>query len=139
VSDSATVLLVAPGPSDRERLGRWLEEAGYHVLLCPGPPEGHDCVGLRCRRCSLAWAADVVVLDMGPGDDLRGPVLPGWRLLELYSEWELPLVAVVPWGILITEDPIVPVERPPSREELLGAVARSLSGRFVRSAAGPNE
>ena len=127
----ATVLLVTPGTRDRDRIGGWLEDAGYEVLMCPGPREEGDCVGLRGTRCALAFGADVVVLDMGPGDGPAGPVLPGWHLLETYSRWQLPLVAVVPWGILVTEDPVIPVERPAIREELLGAVSRSLSGRFV--------
>lgn len=132
MEDKATVLLVAPGSADRDRIGGWLEDAGYEVLMCPGPGEECDCVGLQGKRCSLAFGADIVVLDMGPGDDPSGPVLPGWRLLDLYSRWQLPLVAVVPWGVLVTEDPVIPVERPAAREELLGAVTRSLSGRFVR-------
>jgi hypothetical protein len=127
----ANVLLVAPGSGDRDRIGGWLEEAGYEVMACPGPHEEHECVGLLGKRCPLAFGADVVVLDMGPGDEPTGPVLPGWHLLEFYSGLDLPLVAIVPWGILVTEDPVVPVERPVVREELLGAVARSVSGRFV--------
>jgi hypothetical protein len=127
----ANVLLVAPGVEDRDRMGSWLEEAGYEVMACPGPHDEHDCVGLLGKRCPLAFGADVVVLDMGPGDDPSGPVLPGWHLLELYSGLELPLVAIVPWGILVTEDPIIPVERPVVREELLGAVDRNLSGHLV--------
>jgi hypothetical protein len=127
----ANVLLVAPGSQDRDTMACCLEDAGYEVMVCPGPQEEQNCVGLRGRRCPLSFGADVVVLDMGPGDDPAGPVLPGWQLLDLYSRWELPLVAVVPWGVLVTEDPVIPVERPVVREDLLGAVDGSLSGRFV--------
>jgi hypothetical protein len=80
MEEKANVLLVAPGSGDRDRIGGWLEEAGYEVLTCPGPREECDCVGLQGKRCVLAFGADVVVLDMGPGDDPSGPVLPGWRL-----------------------------------------------------------
>jgi hypothetical protein len=60
-----TVLLVEADPEERERLGSWLEDAGYGVMTCSGPigPD-YACVGDRTNACPLAAAASVVVLDM---------------------------------------------------------------------------
>ena len=71
-----------PGPHDRPRLlvevpgGRWhaedaAREAGFQVVVCPGPQRGWShCPALRGEPCPLAAGADVIV-DAVPGGQGR--------------------------------------------------------------------
>jgi len=63
------VLVVEPDRFERDRLGMWLNDAGYEVWLCPGPQDAaHACIALTGHSCALANGADVVVLDRDLSD-----------------------------------------------------------------------
>ncbi len=79
------VLLVEPDAGEREQFGSWLEEAGYGVINCPGPPgAGMVCLGQRGGACGLVEISDVLVLDLGLVRDAFGERTPGRRLLGYY-------------------------------------------------------
>ena len=59
----SVTLLVEPSAADRERLGDWLEDAGFDVVSCPGPAVVSSCPGIRGQACSLVEAADITILD----------------------------------------------------------------------------
>lgn len=62
---AGNVLVVEADAAERGRFGAWLEEAGFEVLVCPGPIEpDYTCLGSRGATCPLAAEAGVVVLDM---------------------------------------------------------------------------
>src|SRR4029453_15090455 len=67
-----TALIVESDEKEGEGHAVCLEEAGFEVTLCPGPPgPDYTCVGSRTLECPLAKGASVVVLDMNlHGDDL---------------------------------------------------------------------
>jgi len=91
----ATVLLVEPDATDRERFGAWLESAGIDPINCPGPHNpDFSCLGTTNSGCPLVHVADVAVLDVRrlPGISTKG--LPGWRLIRYYLERGKPLVVI---------------------------------------------
>lgn len=58
------ILLVEDDATDSERIGGWLEEAGYGVIDCPGPQrQDFTCLGVRGERCALVEIADLAILD----------------------------------------------------------------------------
>ena len=76
----SVTLLVEPSAADRERLGDWLEDAGFDVLSCPGPAvRVSSCPGIRSQACSLVEAADIAILDeralTAAGDQTKSRVL----------------------------------------------------------------
>ena len=122
----ATVLLVEFDGAERDRLGACLSEAGFDVLSCPGPTEpDYTCIGVREKRCPLAQAADVVVVDLLLGSDTMMRGSPGWEMCLFYYDQGLPIVALT--GV---SDPIVPtadervrrLSRHPMRAELVATV-----------------
>lgn len=126
------MLLVERDPTERRRMGGWLEEAGFGVETCPGPTHpDFTCIGGRTGSCPLAAAADVVVLNLRLASDEAMQGTPGWHLLTVYIELGKPVVALVS-----EDDPVHPrpgagvavLARFPAREELLDAVRRSLAG-----------
>jgi len=61
------VLVVSSDPGLREQVAAWVDEAGYDVIMCPGPhPSGYSCIGLRGEKCPLDVVADLTVLDLHP-------------------------------------------------------------------------
>lgn len=124
-----TVLLVEGDATVRNRLGRWLEDAGHEVLVCPGPTgPDYTCVGARGRSCPLARAAEVVVLDAAlPGDALlTGTSL--WDLLYLYLGQRKPVVLLIdgePPLLAASEPDVRVVRKPPERRALMAAVRTS--------------
>jgi len=120
------VLVVADGALDRERMGEWLEEAGFEVISCPGPQgPTYVCLGGRGEACPLATEVSLVVLDVRLGSDEMMTGTPGWELLFYYMVRGKKVVALVG-----TEDSVVPgtdegvvsLTRPVSREGLVAAV-----------------
>ena len=119
------VLVVEADPRARAPIGGWLEAQGYEVLTCPGPmPPGYRCVIGRGRRCALADAADVVVLDtwLESSDVMEGT--PPDELLAAYLALDLPVVLLRRGevGGLPPDERVRGVRWPPDREALLQAV-----------------
>jgi hypothetical protein len=78
---------------ERDRLGSWLEAAGYGVINCPGPPSaGMICLGQRGRACGLVEIADLFVLDVRLVRDAVTDRTPGRRLLHYYLSSGRPVV-----------------------------------------------
>jgi hypothetical protein len=79
------VLVVEADPLERERMGSWLEAAGFDVLLCPGPTEpDYTCVGVRDGTCPLLVEAAVVVLDMSTESEAVMMGTAAEEILALY-------------------------------------------------------
>ncbi len=71
-----SVLVVSSDPGLREQVAAWVDEAGYDVIMCPGPhPPDYRCIGLRGERCPLDAHADLTVLEPPSGGS--GPGRPG--------------------------------------------------------------
>jgi hypothetical protein len=124
-----TVLLVESDDDERRRLSAGLEEAGYDVLVCPGPTRpDYTCVGTRTLGCPLANGASVVVLDMDLEGDARMEGTTAQELLDVYLTGGDRVVALAPR--LHDEMPgrLVRVRRRPDVGELAAAV-RSLTAR----------
>jgi hypothetical protein len=84
--DEGTVLLVESDPSERDRLGEALEDAGYQVIACPGPTApDYTCIGGREGYCPLIERADVTVLNTWLAGDELGVGTSSDELLELYA------------------------------------------------------
>src|SRR5207248_11387765 len=89
------VLLVEANPDARERLGGWLEAAGYEVLACPGPgTPTYECVGSHTGHCALVAGTDTVVLNLHLDSDTVGRGTPAWELILLYAASGKPVVAL---------------------------------------------
>ena len=93
--ETATVLLVERSRDVRDRIGRWLEEAGYDVMNCSGPigPE-YRCVAERSGGCPLVRGADAVVLDLWLESDAVLEGTSGLDLLGYYLGSGRPVVAI---------------------------------------------
>ena len=121
-----TVLVVESQDWLRDRLVRWIGEAGFEVLACPGP-QGPDfrCAAAGRSGCPLAESADVLVLDLELESDLLVCGVAAWELLHYYRSLDKPVVLLC--GI---EDPIRPLpgdrvsvlRRLPDRDELVEAL-----------------
>jgi CheY-like chemotaxis protein len=63
--DRPAVLIVDRDSDTRDRVGRWVEDAGLDVVACPGPtaPE-FTCIGSGDGHCPPAQEADLIVLDL---------------------------------------------------------------------------
>lgn len=125
------MLVVEADPPVRSRIGGWLEAEGYEVLSCPGPmPPGYTCVIARERRCVLAEAADLVVLDtwLESSDAMEGT--PPDELLAAYLALDLPVVLLRRGEAdgLPPDERVRGVRWPPDRGALLEAV-EDLLGR----------
>lgn len=128
--ERATVLLVEQSVEARDRIGRWLEDAGYEVLDCPGPtgPE-YRCVAGRGRRCPLVRGADAVVLDLWLESDA---VLEGTSAVDLlgyYLGAGRPVVALTHREEpvhLFCEENLATLPWPPDRREMVETVGELL-------------
>jgi CheY-like chemotaxis protein len=136
VTTNTTVLLVESDPAERERVARWLDEAGYEALMCSGPrAPTYRCLGGDGERCALAAGADAVVLDLWLASDTAMIGTPGWHLLAYYEGLGIPVVALVgDFDRLPAEtgEGVVTVVRPVSRAALLDALRGALSTRRGR-------
>ncbi|SRR6266540_6521355 len=83
-----TILVVSDDETVREAVSAWLDSVGLEVMSCPGPtrPE-YRCVAGRGRRCALAHATDVVVLDPWLAGDAAMEGTSPHELLSYYR-WE---------------------------------------------------
>jgi hypothetical protein len=122
-------VLVVEGQTDRaEPMWSALERAGLDVLACPGPcaPE-FTCLGGRGKRCALAAAADVVVLDLELAGDVVMMGTPGWELLLYYLGLGKKVVALVGDGDAVRplpDDEVAVVPRRAPEGGVLAAVRR---------------
>lgn len=125
--------MVQSDPVERERFGSWLEQAGFEVVLCPGPTEpDYTCVGAREGMCPLAAEADVVVLDMSLDSEAMMVGTAAEELLGLYlvAGRRVVVIGSRPGDEMTGQ--LTRIRRHPSREQLVQAVislAPSGSGR----------
>ena len=121
-----TVLLVESQDETRNMIGYWLEEAGYEVLLCPGPGEpDYVCLGGRGLACPLAEPADVVVLGMQLRSDDMQQGTPGWLLLAFYVEQGKQVIAITSERDPVhplPDDQVTVLTHPVDRNEILDAL-----------------
>jgi len=128
------VLVVEADPAERRSMGAWLEEAGFDVVLCPGPsgPE-YTCVGSREGVCPLVAQADVVVIDMSLESEIVMQGTAAEELLDLYLTTGRHVITLGSHGgpDPFAEDVVVRLSRHPGRDDLMQAVRTAL-GRGVR-------
>ncbi len=125
----SAVLVVEADPTERERLGSLLEQAGLTALLCPGATEpDYTCVGAREGMCPLVEAVDVVVLDMSLDSEAMMMGTAAEELLDFYLSSSRPVVVL--GSYLVDEEPrqLARLHRHPQRDELVGAVKSMLVG-----------
>jgi DNA-binding response OmpR family regulator len=131
--ERASVLLVERSRGVRDRIGRWLEDAGYDVLGCPGPtaPE-YRCVAGKGGSCPLVPGADAVVLDLSLESDA---VLEGTSALDLlgyYLGSGLPVVVLTHEDEpvhLFSEENLTILSWPPDHREMVKTVRALLRAR----------
>jgi DNA-binding response OmpR family regulator len=138
VADKQVVLVVEHDAELRDRMGEWLEEAGFDVLACPGPTRpDYTCVAGREKPCPLAHAADVVVLDLWLASDSVLSGTSSTELLTYYLSSEKPVVALsarhdhTRLVNLFLADPLVLLEWPPERHELCETVGAVIGPRVA--------
>lgn len=70
--------LLVETPAWRWRAASWAEEAGFHVVSCPGPSSlgNRRCPALSGHACPLVEGADAVVVALSPEDPNRGALTP---------------------------------------------------------------
>jgi len=128
-----TVLLVERSPDSRDRIGRWLEEAGYEVLACPGPTgPDYRCVGGRGNGCPLVHAADAAVLDLWLESDTVLEGTGGVDLLGHYLDSGLAVVALTHGTEatnLFGDEKLVTLPWPPDRREFVETLQQVLPAR----------
>ena len=129
------VLVVENDAELLDRMGGWLEGAGFDVLACPGPSRpDYTCVAGRGLPCPLAHAVDAVVLDLWLASDSVLCGTSSTELLAYYLSSERPVVALSARHDhtrlinLFLEDPLFVLESPPERQELCETVAAILRG-----------
>ena len=89
------VLVVSCDLGLREQVSTWVDEAGYDVVMCPGPHlPGHSCIGLRGERCPLDAAADLTVLDLHPAGSALMDRSGRAGLVELYRAHGRPVLVL---------------------------------------------
>ena len=119
-----TVLLVESDDSERERLGRALEQAGYQVIACPGPTDpDYTCIGGREGYCPLLERADVVVLDPWLAGDEIGVGTSPDELFALYAGNGRTVVAIDAVRLdPITRGIMIRLDRHPEAQAVVAAV-----------------
>lgn len=125
--DRPVVLIVDRDANTRDRVGRWLENAGLDVVTCPGPtaPE-FTCIGSRDGQCPLAREADVIVLNLWLESDAAMLGTRARSLVGFYRSWDKPLVVmsdrhddVAEW---VEDLPVAAVDWPPDRRDLVETI-----------------
>ena len=129
-----SVLVVSSDIGLREQVAAWVEDAGYDVVMCPGPHiPGHSCLGLRGERCPLDAAADLTVLDLHPLG--QGLVDRSGRaaLVELYRAGGRPVLVLTDE---LASEPQVEIvgaallERSANRGEVLESIRELLNPSY---------
>jgi DNA-binding response OmpR family regulator len=134
MAGTGLVLVVEHDAELRDRLGGWLEEAGFEVLVCPGPSQpDYTCVAGRGIPCPLTRAADLVVLDLWLGSDSVLQGTSSTELLSHYLESGKLVVAMAPRGDRdefskrLLDESVVLLDWPPERRELAETVRAVLT------------
>jgi hypothetical protein len=120
-----TVLLVEADEGERERLGESLEDAGYEVIVCPGPTApDYTCIGGWEGYCPLLERADVVVLDTWLAGDEVGVGTSSSELLQIYTGSGRTVVAIGSGGTLspFAGGSVICLRDHPDAGEVLAAV-----------------
>jgi len=140
------VVVVAADLTFGNQLVTRLNEAGHEVTWCPGPRKPtFVCIGGRGRRCPLAAAADVVVVDGWLRSDEAMCGTPSWHLVQYYIGLGVPVVAIVgPNGLPgpLPDGDVIAVQRSAGCRAVVEAVDRVTSsscrpsGSEVPAAAG---
>jgi CheY-like chemotaxis protein len=124
------VLVVEASTVVRDRIGSWLEDAGYEVLACSGPRSpDYRCVGSARGGCPLVHGADAIVLDLWLESDAALEGIPAVELLGYYLSSGVPVLALTH-----TDDPnrLVRLDRlatlgwPPDRRETVETIGTLL-------------
>jgi hypothetical protein len=126
-SNDGLVLLVEPDGEERQRLGSWLERAGFGVMDCPGPSRtDYTCLGVRGERCALVEVADLAILDARLLDDAYLEKTPSRRLLHYYLSAGKPVLILSGPGALSRSfyDDQVAVLRVPTRRTFVSKVRK---------------
>jgi DNA-binding response OmpR family regulator len=128
----STVLVVERSSDTRELVGRWLEEAGYDVMACPGPTgPDYRCLAGRGRSCPLTNGADAVVVDLWLESDMMMEGTSGVDLLGDYLSSGLPVLALTHGSEpvhLFCEEELATLAGPLDRREIVETV-RALLGQ----------
>jgi hypothetical protein len=138
-----TVLLVESDEEERERLGKALEQAGYHVIACPGPTApDYTCIGGREGYCPLLERADVVVLDPWfAGDEIGVGTSPD-ELFALYLERGRTVVAIDAARLdPVARGSMIRLDRHPGTQAVVAAVrvAAEVEGFVLRRPLGEGD
>ena len=125
--DRPVVLIVDRDPGTRDRVGRWLEDAGLDVVACPGPTApGFTCIGSRDGQCPLAQEADLIVLDLWLDSDAAMLGTRAKSLVGFYRSWDKPLVVMSDRhddvGEWLEDLPVAAVDWPPDRRDLVETI-----------------
>lgn len=123
------ILVVQTDDGDRNRIGDWLEDAGYGVIECPGPRrQDFTCLGVRGQRCGLVELADLAILDgqalLEAGNDNKAAT----RLLRYYLASDKPVLVLAEGtgADFSFEDDMVAIATRGNRQSVLGAVSELL-------------
>src|SRR6266511_3270515 len=123
----SAVLVVEADPTERERLGSLLEQAGLAALLCPGATGPTTRASVPAKACARSVrAVDVVVLDMSLDSEAMMMGTAAEELLDLYRSSSRPVVVL--GSYLVDEEPrqLARLHRHPQRDELVDAVKSML-------------
>ncbi|HEX9775486.1 MAG TPA: hypothetical protein VGB83_07890 [Actinomycetota bacterium] len=100
-----TVLVVENDADERRRLSLTLGDAGFDVMICPGPSApDYTCLGGRGKDCPLIQPAAAIVLDLRTEGDVMMRGTPGWQLLDYYTDRGRPVVAIAGEGASVPHD-----------------------------------
>jgi CheY-like chemotaxis protein len=121
-----SVLVVESEAESRAQMADWLEDAGYDVVVCPGPgAPDYTCIGGRGLPCPLAISADLVVLNDHLDSDAMMQGTPGWQLLTYYYELGKPVVSLIDSSDFVVpkvDDRVKTLHRPVDRTTLVKTV-----------------
>jgi CheY-like chemotaxis protein len=114
-----SVLLVEHDREQRERIGAWLEGAGFDVYVCPGPSAPtYTCIASEGHPCPLVHAADLVLLDLWLASE---SALMGTSVSELLSYYKAPANRSSWWTTVTTNSGPSATRSPPSSNFLRNA------------------
>jgi len=126
LEEEQSVLLVEQDEQTSSRLAGWLEDAGYDVLVCPGPSApDYRCVASRRGSCPLVAPVDLVVLDLWLAGDAHMIGTSSGQLLDHYIATGKPVIALSHdrhGQHLFTSEDVVTLEWPAERRELVETV-----------------
>jgi len=141
VGSKQTVLIVEHDGNMLDRVGLWLERAGYEVLACAGPSSPSlTCIGSDGGPCPLVDGADLVVLSLWLQSDSLMEGTSSLELLMYYISSGKPIIALSHGpdaSHLFVEERLAVLEWPPERAELV-ETARAMLTVPTQPISGPN-